>query len=212
MSRNKYPDRTEKLIIEVATKLFLEKGYEKTSLNDIIAGLGGLTKGAIYQHFKSKEDILNAVMYQLTAGSDDKLLELINSSDMNAKEKIRAVLLSAVKESYSRKESGLDIDYTKNPLIFRNMFTELTEEIAPMFIRPLIDEGIRDGSVRTDSPKELSEFLALNLNLWINPSVSGGTPEETAARLRLMSQMLAGIGLDIVDDEFLKEAGLPAGK
>ena len=197
MSRNKYPDRTEKLIIEVATKLFLEKGYEKTSLNDIIAGLGGLTKGAIYQHFKSKEDILNAVMYQLTAGSDGKLLELINSSDMNAKEKIRAVLLSAVKESYSRKESGLDIDYTKNPLIF---------------IRPIIDVWIRDGSVRTDSPKELSEFLALNLNLWINPSVSGGTPEETAARLRLMSQMLAGIGLDIVDDEFLKEAGLPAGK
>lgn len=59
MSRNKYPEETEKMIIQVATKLFLEKGYENTSLNDIISNLGGLTKGAIYSHFKSKEEILN---------------------------------------------------------------------------------------------------------------------------------------------------------
>lgn len=203
MARNKYPDRTEKLIIEVATKLFLEKGYENTSLNDIIANLGGLTKGAIYQHFGSKEDILNAVMYQVTASSDDKLLELINSKDLSAKEKIKAVLLSSINESARRKETSIVIDYTKNPLIFRNMFTELINEVAPVFIRPLIEEGIKEGTIKTDSPKELSEFLAIMLNIWVNPAVCPATPEEAINKYELLSQMLKQMGLDIVDEEVL---------
>ncbi|HWI49607.1 MAG TPA: helix-turn-helix domain-containing protein, partial [Rummeliibacillus sp.] len=63
MARNKYPKQTLEQILFVSTKLFEEKGYEKTSIQDIIDGLG-MSKGAIYHHFKSKEDILNAVMDQ----------------------------------------------------------------------------------------------------------------------------------------------------
>lgn len=47
MARNKYPEETYELILDVSTRLFFEKGYEKTSLQDIINELGGLTKGAI---------------------------------------------------------------------------------------------------------------------------------------------------------------------
>ena len=39
----------------------MEKGYEHTTLQDIIDNLGGLTKGAIYHHFKGKEEILLAI-------------------------------------------------------------------------------------------------------------------------------------------------------
>lgn len=46
MARNKYPEATKKLIIETAGRLFLEKGYEHTSIQDIIDNLGGLSKGA----------------------------------------------------------------------------------------------------------------------------------------------------------------------
>ena len=45
MARNKYPEATKKLIIETAGRLFLEKGYEHTSIQDIIDNLGGLSKG-----------------------------------------------------------------------------------------------------------------------------------------------------------------------
>ena len=61
MARNKHPEETVNLILEAATRLFMEKGYEHTSIQDIINNLGGLSKGAIYHHFKSKEDILEAV-------------------------------------------------------------------------------------------------------------------------------------------------------
>ena len=62
MARHKYPEETYQLILDVSTRLFFEKGYERTSLQDIIDGLGGLTKGAIYYHFRSKEEILIAVV------------------------------------------------------------------------------------------------------------------------------------------------------
>ena len=62
MARNKYPEATKKLIIETAGRLFLEKGYEHTSIQDIIDNLGGLSKGAIYHHFKSKEEIIGEVV------------------------------------------------------------------------------------------------------------------------------------------------------
>ena len=60
MARNKHPEETVNLILDVAFRLFMEKGYEHTSIQDIINQLGGLSKGAIYHHFKSKEDILIA--------------------------------------------------------------------------------------------------------------------------------------------------------
>ena len=56
MARNKYPEETVKLILDSAEKLFIEKGYEKTSLQDIINATN-LSKGAIYHHFSSKEEI-----------------------------------------------------------------------------------------------------------------------------------------------------------
>ena len=61
MARNKYPEITEARILDAAERLFLEKGYENTTIQDIVDALGDLTKGAVYHHFKSKEEIVDAV-------------------------------------------------------------------------------------------------------------------------------------------------------
>ena len=79
MARNKNPEETVHLILDVAYRLFMEKGYEYTSIQDIIDNLGGLSKGAIYHHFKSKEDILIAVIQKMTAQSN-QLLEIGRAS------------------------------------------------------------------------------------------------------------------------------------
>ena len=53
MARNRNSHETRKKILEVSKNLFLEKGFDNTSIQDIIDGLGGLTKGVIYHHFES---------------------------------------------------------------------------------------------------------------------------------------------------------------
>ena len=65
--RNKYPEETVRRILDVAEELFMTKGYEHTTMADIVNGLGGLTKGAVYHHFKSKEDIYEAVFERANA-------------------------------------------------------------------------------------------------------------------------------------------------
>jgi len=53
-------------IVRSAAKLFLEKGYDKVSINDIIDSVGG-SKGTIYSHFGSKEKLFEAVVQQMCA-------------------------------------------------------------------------------------------------------------------------------------------------
>ena len=61
MPRNKYPEETVQKILDASLKLFLEKGYEETTVLDIISEMGGLTRGAFYHHFKSKEEVFDAL-------------------------------------------------------------------------------------------------------------------------------------------------------
>ena len=61
MARNKYPEVTVEKILDVSQRLFLEKGYDATTIQDIVDDLGGLTKGALYHHFRSKEEIMVAL-------------------------------------------------------------------------------------------------------------------------------------------------------
>lgn len=65
MARNRNPERTIERIVEVSFKLFIEKGYEQTTIQDIVNEPGDLSKGAIYHHFKNKEEIVDAVTTKL---------------------------------------------------------------------------------------------------------------------------------------------------
>ena len=57
MARNKYPEITQEKILDVAQRLFLEKGYENTTIQDIVDELGGLTKGAVYHTSNQKKKL-----------------------------------------------------------------------------------------------------------------------------------------------------------
>ena len=90
MARNKHPEQTVNLILDVAFRLFMEKGYEHTSIQDIIDHLGSLSKGAIYHHFKSKEDILEAVTNRMTEESNRLLAVIRDRTDLRNCRKIIA--------------------------------------------------------------------------------------------------------------------------
>ena len=67
MARNKYPEVTVEKILDVSQRLFLEKGYDATTIQDIVDDLGGLTKGALYHHFRSKQEIMVALSQRMFA-------------------------------------------------------------------------------------------------------------------------------------------------
>ena len=65
MARNKYPEETKKLIVDTAARLFMEKGYDHTSIQDIIDNLASHERSHL-PPFKSKEDIVYAVLRRCT--------------------------------------------------------------------------------------------------------------------------------------------------
>ncbi|RBY94525.1 TetR/AcrR family transcriptional regulator [Blastococcus sp. TBT05-19] len=67
---------TRRLIVEAAATLFSTRGYATASLNDIVAGTG-MTKGAVYWHFPSKEDIALEIVRQMYASWPPMLAEVM---------------------------------------------------------------------------------------------------------------------------------------
>ena len=55
MGRNRHPEQTLEKIVDISAELFAKKGYEQTSIQDILDATG-LSKGGLYHHFKSKDD------------------------------------------------------------------------------------------------------------------------------------------------------------
>jgi TetR/AcrR family acrAB operon transcriptional repressor len=81
MSRNTKleAEKTRAKILARGFTLFAKKGYERTTLNDIAAGLK-MTKGAFYWHFKSKEELLIAIMKKAEDGLNQFLEKRLSSS------------------------------------------------------------------------------------------------------------------------------------
>lgn len=77
MARNAHPEVTRQRILDAAKKLFAQKGYERTTIQDILDELEDLSKGAIYHHFKNKEAMLHA----LVDSDNERLLPQANQED-----------------------------------------------------------------------------------------------------------------------------------
>lgn len=153
MARNKHPEETVEKILDVASRLFLEKGYEHTSIQDIINNLGGLSKGAIYHHFKSKEDILIAVTDRMTMESNQGLAKIRDASAMNGKEKLQEIFKASINRPVQNDIFTVAPDFQNNPRLLDSLLRETVEVVAPYYILPIIKEGIEDGSIRTEFPE-----------------------------------------------------------
>lgn len=203
MARNRHPEETVNLILGVAFRLFMEKGYEHTSIQDIINNLGGLSKGAIYHHFKSKEDILVAVTDRMTAESNQMLADIRDRTDLCGREKLRTIFKSSINRPVQNDIFTVAPDFHNNPRLLFSLLHDTIEEAAPNYILPIIEQGIADGSIETDYPKQLAELILLAANVWMNPMIFDSTVEESCRKFMIFGQMLRGFGLDIVDDEML---------
>lgn len=204
MARNKHPEETFQLILDVAFRLFMEKGYENTSIQDIIEHLGGLSKGAIYHHFKSKEDILIAVTDKMTSESNRMLASIRDRSDLNGREKLKTIFKESISRPVQNDIFTVAPNFHKNPKLLFSLLHDTIDEVAPNYILPILKQGISDGSIKTDYPEQLAELILLAANVWMNPMIFDSSQEESCYKFMVFGQMLQGFGLDILDQEILE--------
>ena len=171
MARNKYPEETVKKILDVSHQLFREKGYDHTTIQDITDALG-MSKGAVYHHFKSKEDILD----KLTDRYYDEMgwfRGIRLDSSLTGLEKVRQVLLRLLSDPGKLDLDRLTSSTTMDPKLLTLTLRASVADSGP-FLEALIREGIADGSIAVAQPKEFSEAFMILMNLWVGVFSSRG--------------------------------------
>lgn len=199
MSRNKYPEETVTLILDVSQRLFIEKGYEHTTVQDIIDNLGGLTKGAIYHHFKSKEKILKAVCDRLFADNtlSVKWKKIQKDTSLNGAQKLKQMLIEAMTDEQEQKFRKMGIHFQNMPQMLSDLLLRSVNIISAEAFQPVIEEGISDGSIKCECPKELSEMISLISNIWINPLVFPVNDNELKKKFEFTCSIIKPFGIDL---------------
>ncbi len=204
MSRNKYPEETYELIIKVSKELFLRKGYEKTSLQDIIDHLGGLTKGAIYHHFKSKEDILIAVLQTICVNNVSEMMKIRDDTTLNGKQKLEKMFSKSINNPTQKDVFALTPNLLNNPTFLAYYLKMITQETVPEYITPIIKQGIEDGSIKAKYPEELADVILFLSDVWMNPLVFPLTEENLVHRAIIINEMFHRYGIQILDDNMIQ--------
>lgn len=195
MARNKYPEETVKLILDVSIRLFSEKGYDDTSLQDIINETK-LSKGAIYHHFSSKEDILKAIFHRLGNENAEIFAKIRDDSRLSGIEKLRKIFQTAVFHSNQSVLLTVSPCLLNNPRFLAMQIEQIYELIAPQFVEPILTEGVKDGSINIENPHEIAEAIMILTNVWLNPLVKMTDTEGMKKRCDTFNTLLKGLGID----------------
>lgn len=199
MARNKHPEVTVEKILDVAQQLFLEKGYDNTTIQDIVDKLGGLTKGAVYHHFKSKEDIICALSDKLFSDCNP-FIEVKKREDLNGLQKMREVMRLNQSNTNGTEINLQVLPLLKNPRIFTALIEANRRDLSPRWLE-LIEEGIADGSIQTEYAKEIAELIPLLGDVWLYPAVYPATESEIFHKFCFLKEMLEKMGVPVIDDE-----------
>ncbi len=198
MARNKYPEVTVERILDAATRLFLEKGYDNTTIQDIVNELDGLSKGAVYHHFKSKEEIMDAVGDRMFLANNP--FEKVRSrTDLNGLEKIREAIRINQSDEARTDITVQSIPLTRNPRLLVEMIESNRRILTPYYLE-LLEEGNQDGSLHTKYTREIAELIPLLTSLWLLPSVFPATKEQMKHKFYFLGEMLEKMGVPLMDD------------
>ena len=203
MARNKHPEQTITRILDTASALFFQKGYDKTTLQDIIDATR-LSKGAIYHHFASKEAILIAVVDRMGEYNSTVLAEIRDKKGLAGAEKLRELFRASLTLSFQGKILHMLPFLIENPKFMALQMQSILREAAPNYVLPILREGIADGSIRTDHPEELSEVLLILSDLWLHPILRPSTPEQVRARCAFFNQFTRQYGFELLDADLIE--------
>lgn len=154
------PARRDELL-DVAQRLFALHGYDGTSVNQIISELG-ISKGAFYHYFSSKEDLVEGLACRFAALMATETEALLRDPTMDAFSKLMAFLVT----SRRHKEANVsELRATFEPLfraenlqLYEKTQRAVTGVVRPILIR-IIAEGVAEQTFETSDPENAAETI-----------------------------------------------------
>ncbi len=159
MTESKPTEERRKEIVEAARQLFLARGYEATSTSDIMNAVG-IAKGTLYYHFASKEEILDALLDEMTDEMEKAARPFGKGCGLPVPDRMIGVI-RALHIGDGRIVDALHLP--QNALFHQKSHALTIEKIAPVMLE-IVEDGIRQGLFRTDYPMSAVE-MALSYSM-----------------------------------------------
>lgn len=160
----KHPSIRRAELLAVAQQLFFEHGYDATSVDSLIAR-AGLSKGAFYYYFPSKEALLEALSEDIANQSLEQIKDILKDPVLNALERLNAFLTGARR---LKAEQGPEILKTfaavfrpENIVLYHRTHMAVSRVMSPVLAQ-IIAQGTEEGTFRSSDPKATADIL-LNL-------------------------------------------------
>ncbi|MCL1694488.1 MULTISPECIES: TetR/AcrR family transcriptional regulator [unclassified Lysinibacillus] len=168
-------------ILDVADELFGQKGFDGTSTNDILEKVG-IARGTLYYHFKSKEDIMDALIERYNAQILGTAKEIAANKSIPVNERIIRVVMSLNISDGNGKEIMDHIHKPQNALMHQKIQKVIINGLPPI-LTEIIREGIEQGLFNTPYPYECMEMIVAYTNTVFDDDMVDITDEERAARI-----------------------------
>lgn len=139
----KHPDIRRLEIMHEAEKLFKTKGYNKTSVEAIIKK-AGISKGAFYHYFKSKKDILQALVNYISDDMAEHFNSILENKDLTAIKKLQLMLRGPEKIAKTKSAVMSIIHKPENRELQEELNIQSVKIIAPL-IAKVLEQGKKEG-------------------------------------------------------------------
>ncbi len=156
----KPPDERRSELIAAAQKLFYTKGYERTSITDIVRELD-VAKGTFYYYFDSKLAILEAIIDDIVAQTKALIQPIVADESLSALEKWHQAIGQIGSWKQGRREEIMALTEVlakdENVILVHKMQNRIQVEMAPVFAE-IIAQGVEEGVFETDFPQTSAEI------------------------------------------------------
>lgn len=168
-------------ILDAADELFRQKGFDGTSTNDILEKVG-IARGTLYHHFKSKEDIMDALIERYSARLLGAAQEIAADKSISVVERIIGVVMALNISGGNSEEIMEHIHKPQNALMHQKIQKVIINGVPPILTK-IIREGIEQGMFNTPFPYECMEMVVIYATTIFDNDMVTMTNEELFSRM-----------------------------
>lgn len=150
----------KKELIKIAYNLFITKGYENTSVDEIISK-AGIAKGTYYYHFESKEQMLEEVINMMIDESVERAKQVVNST-LKLEEKLIFTILAL--QVTPDEQSMQDTIHKKENIILHKKINDKIIDAAVPLLSSIVKDAIKEGLFTRDDNIEERVRMTLILS------------------------------------------------
>ncbi|PGZ97368.1 TetR family transcriptional regulator [Bacillus pseudomycoides] len=176
-------------ILDTAERLFVSKGYMKTTVNDILREIG-IAKGTFYHYFKSKEEVMDAIILRIVNTDVAAAKKIASNSNIPVIDKLFQILMAQMPKAGENKEKMIEqFHQPNNAEMHQKSLVQAIVHLTPV-LTEVIEQGIKEGVFVTVYPRETIEFLIASAQIIFDEGLFQWQPHEAMQRAKAFINMM----------------------